>query len=323
MEKAHGGARADRCAARGALDVDLREGCRVPESGHGHRDGWGVRRVRLARAAVTRARSPRRATWPFSDASARSRAPVFYGLAREREAWFGGHSPRVTLRRARKHVQPEDDALRRYVESCESTMARFPRPSARDAFPSRAPSHTSRRPLSHLHTFSQADSTSRSPRRCCTPRSCFRRPQGRQHPPRPTDTEEQGIRFRHLHGEVRPATRPMGTLSTIAPARSSASTAGSISPLRSFQPMFHRREDAAEAMNNMHNGELYGRVIRCNYAQPQRIKDGSAQPVWADADRTRLSVRRMRPRSGRRTRRRHGGVGGAGRLSDTAGTSGI
>ena len=102
MEKAHGGARADRCAARGALDVDLREGCRIPESGHGHRDGWGVRRVRLARAAVTRARSPRRATWPFSDASARSRAPVFYGLAREREAWFGGHSPRVTLRRARE-----------------------------------------------------------------------------------------------------------------------------------------------------------------------------------------------------------------------------
>ena len=35
----------------------------------------------------------------------------------------------------------------------------------------------------------------------------------------------------------------------------------------------------------MHNGELYGRVIRCNYGQPQRIKDGSAQPVWADADR--------------------------------------
>ena len=30
-----------------------------------------------------------------------------------------------------KHVQPEDDALRRYVESCESTMARFPRPSLR------------------------------------------------------------------------------------------------------------------------------------------------------------------------------------------------
>lgn len=55
--------------------------------------------------------------------------------------------------------------------------------------------------------------------------------------------------------------------------------------LRPSQPIFHRREDAAEAMNNMHNGELYGRVIRCNYAQPQRIKDGSAQPVWADADR--------------------------------------
>jgi peptidyl-prolyl isomerase E (cyclophilin E) len=41
-------------------------------------------------------------------------------------------------------------------------------------------------------------------------------------------------------------------------------------------------------MENMHNAELYGRVIRCNYAKPQAIKGGehgwSAQPVWADAD---------------------------------------
>ena len=38
----------------------------------------------------------------------------------------------------------------------------------------------------------------------------------------------------------------------------------------------------------MHNAELYGRVIRCNYAKPQAIKGGeqgwSMQPVWADAD---------------------------------------
>ena len=41
-------------------------------------------------------------------------------------------------------------------------------------------------------------------------------------------------------------------------------------------------------MSNMHNGELYGRVLRCNYAQPMKIKGGeqgwSHQPVWADAD---------------------------------------
>jgi hypothetical protein len=49
-----------------------------------------------------------------------------------------------------------------------------------------------------------------------------------------------------------------------------------------------RSDDAAEALNNMHNAELFGRVIRCNYAQPPKIKGGDAgfatQPVWADAD---------------------------------------
>jgi peptidyl-prolyl isomerase E (cyclophilin E) len=38
----------------------------------------------------------------------------------------------------------------------------------------------------------------------------------------------------------------------------------------------------------MHNSELYGRVLRVNYAQPIKIKGGdkgwSHQPVWADAD---------------------------------------
>ena len=47
-------------------------------------------------------------------------------------------------------------------------------------------------------------------------------------------------------------------------------------------------EDCAAAMDNMHNAELYGRVLRCNYAQPQKIRGGEAgfsnQPVWADAD---------------------------------------
>ena len=41
-------------------------------------------------------------------------------------------------------------------------------------------------------------------------------------------------------------------------------------------------------MYNMHNAELYGRVLRCNYAQPQKIRGGDAGfsnlPVWADAD---------------------------------------
>ena len=51
---------------------------------------------------------------------------------------------------------------------------------------------------------------------------------------------------------------------------------------------FQEADDAAAAMDNMHNAELYGRVLRCNMAQPQKIKGGelgwSTQPVWADAD---------------------------------------
>ena len=47
-------------------------------------------------------------------------------------------------------------------------------------------------------------------------------------------------------------------------------------------------QDSADAIDNMHNAELYGRVLRCNYAQPMKIKGGdkgfSHQPVWADAD---------------------------------------
>ncbi|CAK0781365.1 hypothetical protein CVIRNUC_005355 [Coccomyxa viridis] len=51
---------------------------------------------------------------------------------------------------------------------------------------------------------------------------------------------------------------------------------------------YESAEDSADAIDNMHNAELYGRVLRCNYAQPMKIKGGdkgfSHQPVWADAD---------------------------------------
>lgn len=51
---------------------------------------------------------------------------------------------------------------------------------------------------------------------------------------------------------------------------------------------YEDKDDAAAAIDNMHNGELYGRVLRVNYAQPMKIKGGdkgwSHQPVWADAD---------------------------------------
>ena len=78
-----------------------------------------------------------------------------------------------------------------------------------------------------------------------------------------------------------PPSSPRGAV-----AHDPAVTPPSLPP--SLPPFIHRRDDAKEAMENMHNAELYGRVIRCNYAKPQAIKGGeqgwSMQPVWADAD---------------------------------------
>ena len=38
-------------------------------------------------------------------------------------------------------------------------------------------------------------------------------------------------------------------------------------------------------MYNMHNGELFGRVLRCNYAQaPRGGSAGGTRPAWEDAD---------------------------------------
>ena len=52
----------------------------------------------------------------------------------------------------------------------------------------------------------------------------------------------------------------------------------------------------------MHNAELFGKVIRCNYAQPRAIKGGqqgwSAQPVWADADKYKEDVEEAKKEEG-------------------------
>ena len=42
---------------------------------------------------------------------------------------------------------------------------------------------------------------------------------------------------------------------------------------------YDEKEDAAEAMDNMHNAELFGRVLRVNLAKPDAIKGGH-RPVW-------------------------------------------
>jgi peptidyl-prolyl isomerase E (cyclophilin E) len=37
---------------------------------------------------------------------------------------------------------------------------------------------------------------------------------------------------------------------------------------------FEEKEDAAAAIDNMHNAELNGRVLKVNFAQPMKIKGG-------------------------------------------------
>ena len=42
---------------------------------------------------------------------------------------------------------------------------------------------------------------------------------------------------------------------------------------------FDDKDDAAEAIDNMHNAELFGRVLRVNLAKPDAMKGGH-RPVW-------------------------------------------
>uniref|UniRef100_A0A1I8HII8 Peptidyl-prolyl cis-trans isomerase E n=1 Tax=Macrostomum lignano TaxID=282301 RepID=A0A1I8HII8_9PLAT len=45
---------------------------------------------------------------------------------------------------------------------------------------------------------------------------------------------------------------------------------------------FESAEDAAAAIDNMNEGELYGRTLRVNIARPVRIREGWGRPVWSD-----------------------------------------
>ncbi|KAI8430261.1 hypothetical protein MSG28_000595 [Choristoneura fumiferana] len=45
---------------------------------------------------------------------------------------------------------------------------------------------------------------------------------------------------------------------------------------------FENAEDAAAAIDNMNDSELFGRTVRVNIAAPQRIKEGSTRPVWSE-----------------------------------------
>lgn len=45
---------------------------------------------------------------------------------------------------------------------------------------------------------------------------------------------------------------------------------------------FQLPEDAADAIDNMDNGEILGRTIRVNLAKPNRYRESANKPVWAD-----------------------------------------
>ena len=45
---------------------------------------------------------------------------------------------------------------------------------------------------------------------------------------------------------------------------------------------FESVEDAAAAIDNMNESELFGRTIRVNIARPKMLKEGSSRPVWSE-----------------------------------------
>ncbi len=50
---------------------------------------------------------------------------------------------------------------------------------------------------------------------------------------------------------------------------------------------FEETEDAKAAIENMHESELFGRIIKCNLANPKAAR---AQSVWAQADKWYASL---------------------------------
>ena len=38
------------------------------------------------------------------------------------------------------------------------------------------------------------------------------------------------------------------------------------------------------AIDNMNDGEMFGRTLRVNFAKPMKISEGSTRPVWARYD---------------------------------------
>ncbi|KAL3086348.1 hypothetical protein niasHT_033466 [Heterodera trifolii] len=45
---------------------------------------------------------------------------------------------------------------------------------------------------------------------------------------------------------------------------------------------FELPEDAAAAIDNMNDSEIYGKTIRVNFARPPKVNERSQRPIWAD-----------------------------------------
>ena len=43
-------------------------------------------------------------------------------------------------------------------------------------------------------------------------------------------------------------------------------------------------EDCLHAIENMNDAELFGRVLRVNFARPQRFKEGYYKPIWMEEE---------------------------------------
>lgn len=43
-------------------------------------------------------------------------------------------------------------------------------------------------------------------------------------------------------------------------------------------------EDCLHAIENMNDSELFGRVLRVNFARPQRFKEGYYKPIWMEEE---------------------------------------
>ena len=47
---------------------------------------------------------------------------------------------------------------------------------------------------------------------------------------------------------------------------------------------YEEYEDCLHAMENMNDAELCGRVLRVNFARPQRFKEGYHRPIWMEEE---------------------------------------